>query len=687
MRVDTELLKRYRLEPRSEREAASVDEISAADFSVWSTKLQLICDEAKEVLIRTGRSEATQAGDCIAGLYTASGDLAAATVGTAIHAATGPIPLKYVRKYLMDDPTVGVRDGDMFFFNETLCGGIHNPDQFTAMPIVWGGEVIAWAVSGGHVSETGATEPGGMVVEARSRYDEGLKAPPVKVGENFRLKRDVMDLLNNMVRDEALMEGEMLARAGACMKLRERVLELLHAQGPDLFIGLLRRCCEAAAEGSRRTIGMMLDGTFRQVMFMDSTGSMEGLVRIMITVRKRGEHLSIDLTGSSPELPAGSNCNPHVVRAALAMALCMYVMPDLPVSSGVYEPIEFLDPPVGTCVSASPEAGTSCGIRPAGIAAQGIHACLNRMMFATPLRDRIAMPFGTGGGCFAGGGPNQYGRVIAGLQCIGVMNGTGGGARPDQDGVDSAGMFWAGSGDSLDLEHVEVQLPNLYTFRMLAIDIAGAGKYRGGAPLAEAITIYDSPAFFMVPMVPSVRFPTTLGLFGGYAAACSAVVTMHGTDWPAGFADPTVEMPRSIQELWEKQPVPGRYELEGLTPGTLYMTGEGVAIAGEGGGGWGDVLDRDPRAVANDVRGGIYSEKLATNLFKVVLDSTTHAVDAAATEAARSAERQERLRRGRPYAEFVAEWSQLSPAPELLTFYGTWPEPDRAAESLAVEAV
>jgi acetophenone carboxylase len=406
---------------------------------------------------------------------------------------------------------------------------------------------------------------------------------------------------------------------------------------------------------------------------MDSSGSQEGLARIMITVRKQGDRMSVDLSGSSPELPSGSNCNPHVVRAALAMALCMYVMPDLPVSSGVYEPIDFPDVPSGTCVSAGPEAGTSCGIRPAGIAAQGIHTCINRMMFGTELRERVALPFGTGGGCFVGGGPNQYGRAVAGIQCIGVMNGTGGGARPDADGVDSAGMFWAGSGDALDIEHAEMQLPNLYLFRRLAMDIAGPGRQRGGAPLSEAITVYDSPAFFMVPMVPSVRFPTSLGLFGGYASACSAVVTMHGTEWPRGASPGHFEAPSSVQDLYQRQPVAGDYALEGLVPGSMYLEGEGVAIAGEGGGGWGDALARDVQDVVDDLAQGIYSKETVRRLFCVVVDDDLK-VDLDATAEARAAERRARLERGRPFAEFVESWSQQSPAPELLQFYGTWPE-------------
>ena len=46
-------------------------------------------------------------------------------------------------------------------------------------------------------------------------------------------------------------------------------------------------------------------------------------------------------------------------------------------------------------------------------------------------------------------------------------------------------------------------------------------------------------------------------------------------------------------------------------------------------------------------------------------------MDTAETEAARGAERQARLRRGRPYGEFVKGWATPEP-PAHLPYYGSW---------------
>jgi N-methylhydantoinase B len=69
-----------------------------------------------------------------------------------------------------------------------------------------------------------------------------------------------------------------------------------------------------------------------------------------------------------------------------------------------------------------------------------------------------------------------------------------------------------------------------------------------------------------------------------------------------------------------------------------------------GGGGFGDPLERDPAAVAYDVRTGIYTHWGADVFFGVRLDDKG-AVDAAATEQLREQIRRERLATARPVSE------------------------------------
>src|SRR4029077_1273887 len=97
------------------------------------------------------------------------------------------------------------------------------------------------------------------------------------------------------------------------------------------------------------------------------------------------------------------------------------------------------------------------------------------------------------------------------------------------------------------------------------------------------------------------------------------------------------------------------------------------------GGGYGDVLERDPDAVMADVEAGYLSSQTAREIYFVVHDPDTLGVDVAGTRparasrggdvagtrAARGAERQARLRRVRPYAEFVTAWVTPEPPAHL----------------------
>ena len=51
------------------------------------------------------------------------------------------------------------------------------------------------------------------------------------------------------------------------------------------------------------------------------------------------------------------------------------------------------------------------------------------------------------------------------------------------------------------------------------------------------------------------------------------------------------------------------------------------------------------------------------------------ATDEAATAQERARARAERKHRGKPFAEFIAQWQQVRPSDDKLKYYGDWPEP------------
>src|SRR3972149_9370910 len=120
MKLDTAAM--WKPAPPTERELACVDLVEAADFEIYARKLDLICAEARQIFVRMGAAQMLQSGDVALGIYTAQGDLAACDVSIYLHLVTGQIPIKYILQAYLNEPTVGVHDGDIYFVNEATFG-------------------------------------------------------------------------------------------------------------------------------------------------------------------------------------------------------------------------------------------------------------------------------------------------------------------------------------------------------------------------------------------------------------------------------------------------------------------------------------------------------------------------------------------------------------------------------------
>jgi hypothetical protein len=103
----------------------------------------------------------------------------------------------------------------------------------------------------------------------------------------------------------------------------------------------------------------------------------------------------------------------------------------------------------------------------------------------------------------------------------------------------------------------------------------------------------------------------------------------------------------------------------------ICNTGEIYMICQGGGGGYGDVLERDPALVMKDLAEDLVSHEVAQDIYKVVYDRSSLIVDEAATQAARQAERMARIARGKPFDAFCKEWVTAEPPPAI-PYFGSW---------------
>ncbi|MDP6086421.1 MAG: hydantoinase B/oxoprolinase family protein [Nitrospinota bacterium] len=685
MSFDIDLIEQGLKPSPTTREAMkSIEDMAPGDYEIYAENLVLIVEEGKAVMTKMGISSMLHSGDSMAGIYTAAGDLVTSVCGTYLHTVTGQIPVKFIIKHFKDDPTVQINEGDVYYCNEAIYGGIHNPDQFAIMPIFSEGELIAWTVVGAHQSETGGKEPGGEITTAITRHDEGMKLTPIKIGEGYQLKADLLKMMENfMSRAPRMQVTDVKARVAACDRVRIRMQNLAKKKGNRFLATLFLRQIKESADGARKRIQEWNDGTYRHVVFIDTTGSETSLLRVPVALHKKGDRITIDLTGTSPEHEGSFQSLAPCVRAHCAHYLYEFPFHDFPISAGSMDPIDYIIP-FGTIMDPDPEAAISCSPITASAAFPLLAVVFSKMMFDSPQRDLVcgfassnsAAPMIT---CV-----NQHGAKIVDFMAF-PLNAWGLAARYGEDGVDVFGFPHAPWGKGPDVEDVERAFPVLHLYQKSMPDSGGYGKHRGGIGLTVAYTVHQAPYAVFTATAKESKFPTTCGLFGGYSQTVVPAIRVVDTDVQALFKDGKTPLPDNDHDILERNPFGGEIIREHQTrPARIVKRGEVITSSTQGAGGYGDVLERPPEKVMEDLRAKALTHWAAENVYKVAYNRETLKVDIEGTGRLRKAERENRLARGKPCHEFVEEWSKKRPHPQALKFYGTWPDAQKNREVIRI---
>ena len=670
-----EKLSMIKIEPADDEEMHCVDSLAPGDYEVGFERINNVLDEAMEVFMRSSRSSMGIAGDSMVAVFTGKGDMSNASSGTYLHAIIQPAIIKFILKNYSENP--GIKDGDIWFTNDALYGGIHNPDCVIVMPVFYKGELIAWTGAASHTTETGASEPGGMPINATSRFLEGGNFPPIKIGENSRIREDFLELMGAFgMRAPQMVVIDLKARATAADRARKRIIEIADEKGVDHVKGLLRKMLIVAEEGARKKIRSWADGTYTSVNFADGVGLELGLIRsCFMTVTKRGDRLTMDFSGTSPENPYSYNAHVQAVVGHMSNFIYEYVFHDLPVSSATFATFDFIFPQ-GSCLNPDVRAATSCSVMICTGVMSAMHNVFGKMMFNTKeMWQQTSASQGNAGNAMVVAGLSQWNLPFADMLAY-SLNSEGQGGRPTMDGVNAFGFPWCVFGRTPDVEEMELDLPLLIPLSNHWKDSCGHGKYRGGVGTVQIWVTHHVPQIFFMAISDNSKLQTPQGLFGGYAPCTVPGISIRGADIMERMAKGDKELVMDLHEILTNQSIGGQWQNEFFGRATTMFNQNDVITFGfaTGGAGYGDPLDRDPEKVIQDIKDQIISDWSAENVYKIVYDKETLKIDQAATQTARAEERQGRIQRGKTFDAFNEEWLQQKVDDSILNFYGTWPD-------------
>lgn len=673
--TDKEKLRWLKPEPLSTAEKQCIDKLKPGEFEIGFERLNNILDEAKEVFTRACRANIGVAGDLMVALFTAKGDLANAACGTYLHAIVQTPIIKFMNKHYQENP--GIKDGDIWFANDALYGGIHNPDQTVWMPIFYDGELIAWAGAAVHTPETGAVEPGGMVIPATSRFMEGMNFAPFKIGQNYVLNNDFLEVYTAFsLRAPQAVLTDLKARVMAVDKIRVRLLKMIQEKDIDYVKGILAKMIVVAEEGARKRIRSFPDGKYRCINFSDGVGFDTGLFRLSyLTLEKKDDHITLDFTGTGPEQPYSYNVHVTAAVGHISNYVYEYIFHDLPISSAAFAPIDFVFPK-GTVLNPDDKAATSCSVEGAIGLMCGLHNCFGKMMMVVGQNwTQVSASQGNIGSGVAIAGMSQWKLPFADEMAY-SLNSEGQGGRATMDGINAFGFAWCVFGRAPNVEEVENEFPMIIPLSSHWKDSCGHGKYRGGVGTIQVWVTHHMPTLLHTAHSGNSKFMPSQPLFGGYAPHPEPGLSVIDSDIMEKMAAGDPDLKLEFFDLIERKLIKGQWVFKYCARATQqFKKGDIISFGFSiGGAGYGDPLDRDPELVIKDLRNELISEWSAENIYKVAYDRKKFRVDQEKTNEFRDEEKKSRLKRGKPYVAFEKEWLKKKPPEEILKFYGSWPD-------------
>lgn len=592
-------------------------------FSIIRHRLFRIIDEAVITLKNVSGSAITNEGhDLMVSLYRADGSLLMGGVGFLHHLTSAAEACQSIIRRFKGD----INEGDVFLLNDPYTAALHTSDIYLVAPIHHQGKLVAWSACFVHVYDIGATNPGGFSPDSPDIFTEGFSSPGIRLVLKGELCNDVLDTLLNMVRSPEMVALDIRSMIACNNVAKDRMHRLIDKYGHETVDEACSTLIDQSESLLRDRLRELPNGRWQSRQYLNVKND---VFRVVLTMTKQDDELVFDFTGSSDQAQYAINCTKWASLGGLFAPLFPLLCYDITWNEGVIKPITMIAPEgsIVNCIRPAPVSVATVG------AIQSVNnaacATIGKMLEAseTYAKEATAVWHANHFAVF------KFGRNQHGGEAIGIFTETfagAGGARTFADGVDVGGEVPNPISRMANVESVEAGFPIRYLFRRRMTDSGGAGKYRGGMGMEFGVVPHDSPdgGIHYVISGKGDDFPMSDGLGGGYPGAPNGYVWAHNNDVADSEKNADSKFALSLDEL------PG--EKEAVTWGVFPLMGEdALYIRWNGGGGYGDPLERDPQAVLDDVLAGVVSLDSARRLYGVAFTEGNNSVDVNKTDALR----------------------------------------------------
>ena len=562
-------------------EGSGVDPVT---LEVVRNAAESVAEEMNATLVRTAYSpNVKERRDCSCALFDGDGAMVAQAENIPVH--LGAMPFS-VRAALERFPPDSLAPGDAVLLNDPFAGGAHLPDLTLVTPVFAGhDDPVAFVANRAHHADIGGSRAGGVSADSTEIFQEGLRIPPVKLFEGGDPDEAVFDLLLANVRTPEERRGDLRAQRAANETGRKRFESLVERRGSGDLAVVLDALQDYSERRMRTALADLPDGQYRFEDVLDDDGRGTETLPVVVTVTVDDDSVTVEFEGTAPQTAGPVNAVRAVTVSATYYAIRCVTEPQIPPNAGCYRPVT-IHTPVGSIVDPDPPAAVVAGNLETS--QRVTDAVLGALAKAAPDRAAAAGQ-GTMNSVTFGGTDHRTDEPFTFYE----TQGGGAGASAGSDGMDGVHVHMSNTLNT-PVEVLETTYPLRVRRYELREDSGGAGERRGGLGLRRDVEVRTEASF---SLIADRHRHAPYGLAGG-------------GDGERGAA-------YRIEDGTETR-VPGK------TAGTL-APGETLSIRTPGGGGYRDPSDRDPEAVARDVRLGKLSAERAREVYGYDPDSADDA--------------------------------------------------------------
>ncbi|MCW4457493.1 hydantoinase B/oxoprolinase family protein [Microbacterium sp. MPKO10] len=525
------------------------------------------------------------------GIHDLNGDVVADAPGIAVFTRGNDAGIKHSMEFLGRD---AMEPGDIFLINYPYWSSAHTLDPLVFAPIHIGEELIGFASCRVHVTDLHQKDPG-YVLDSTDRSQEGLVLPAAKLYRRGVKNDDVFNIIRFNSRMPKNTIGDIQAQVSACVTGVRRTQELADKYGVETLTEAMVTINDHGEKLARLALEKLPKGTWRAVDFVDDDGiNKDDLIKLQCTVTITDDEMVVDWTGSAENVEGPINLPLGQTEAVSSLIFKSLTTPDSPVVAGNFAPLRVVTVP-GSVMHAVPPMPTFTlwtGLLAGEVIVKALAQGMPELVPASSGGDVCSM-MGLGVNPRTGDPWQEATNEAVGFGGTATRDGEDGIMHLSEPGCRNNPVEVLEAKSSMIIDH--------YGYRP---DTGGAGKFRGGVGVSRAYR-FTAPAIGICLVYKTKTAPWSIASGG------------------EGKPNRIVLNPGTPDEIVQG----GSYNK--LTTGDVLVNATG------GGGGYGNARERDPLAVARDVKNGFVSAESAHTDYGVVV---THdfAVDHDATDRLRA---------------------------------------------------